>query len=73
MEIFVYRKDSDHIDEGFMPEKLTELLANDENLVWIDMEKPNDDENRVLSKVFNFHPLTIEDAIDWKLLEEKIL
>jgi Mg2+ and Co2+ transporter CorA len=56
-----------------MPEKLTELLANDENLVWIDMEKPNDDENRVLSKVFNFHPLTIEDAIDWKLLEEKIL
>jgi magnesium transporter len=64
MEIFVYRKDSDRIDEGFAPNKLKELLADDENLVWIDMAQPGDDENRLLAEVFKFHPLTIEDAVE---------
>jgi magnesium transporter len=64
MDIFVYRKNSDHIDEGFAPEKLPELLANADNLVWIDMEKPTEADNRTLAEVFRFHPLTIEDAIE---------
>ena len=64
MEIFVYHKGADHIDEGFPVEKLPELLADKESLVWIDMEQPNEKDNRLLSDVFHFHPLTIEDAIE---------
>ncbi len=64
MEIFVYHKGADHIDEGFPVEKLPELLADKESLVWIDMEQPNEKDNELLSDVFHFHPLTIEDAIE---------
>jgi magnesium transporter len=64
MEIFVYHKGADHIDEGFPVDKLPELLADKESLVWIDMEQPNEKDNRLLSDVFHFHPLTIEDAIE---------
>ncbi len=64
MEIFVYHKGADHIDEGFPVDKLPELLADKESLVWIDMEQPGEKDNRLLSDVFHFHPLTIEDAIE---------
>lgn len=64
MEIFVYQNGLEHINEGFAPDELPELLANEENLVWIDMEAPTEDENRILADVFHFHPLTIEDAIE---------
>jgi magnesium transporter len=64
MEIFVYHNGADHIDEGFSVEKLPELLANKDNLIWVDIEKPDEKHNKILSDVFHFHPLTIEDAIE---------
>jgi len=63
MEIFVYKKGSDHIDEGFKASQLTELLSDPNNLVWLDLEAPNDADTRILSEVFHFHPLTIEDSV----------
>jgi magnesium transporter len=63
MEIFVYQKGADHIDEGFQAEKLPELVANPENLVWVDMESPSKGDENILADVFHFHPLTIEDAV----------
>lgn len=63
MEIFVYRKGDNHVEEGFPPENLPELLADSENLVWVDLEMPTRDEEKILTDVFNFHPLTIEDAV----------
>jgi len=63
MEIIVYRRGTNHIDEGFSSEDLPELLANPENLIWVDMEAPTEAENKILADVFNFHPLTIEDAV----------
>ncbi|CAN5816434.1 magnesium/cobalt transporter CorA [soil metagenome] len=64
MEIFVYHKGADYIDEGFPVERLPELLADKESLVWVDIEKPDEKDNKILSDVFHFHPLTIEDAIE---------
>ncbi len=64
MEIFVYHKGADHVDEGFPVEKLSELLADKESLIWVDIEKPDEKDNKILSEVFHFHPLTIEDAIE---------
>lgn len=63
MEIFVYKKGADHVEEGFSIEKLPELLADSENLIWVDMEEPTDRDEKVLSDIFHFHPLTIEDAV----------
>jgi magnesium transporter len=39
-------------------------LEDKESLVWIDIEKPTDEDNKLLADVFHFHPLTIEDAIE---------
>ncbi|MGI8638437.1 MAG: magnesium/cobalt transporter CorA [Pyrinomonadaceae bacterium] len=64
MEIFVYHNGANHIDEGFPIEKLPELLADKESLVWVDIEKPDEKDNKILSDIFHFHPLTIEDAIE---------
>lgn len=64
MEIFVYRKGAGHVEEGFPLDHLPGLLADKNNLVWVDLEKPSDDDNKILSGVFNFHPLTIEDAVE---------
>ena len=62
MEIFVYQKGENHVEEGFPAEKLSELIANPDNLVWVDMESPTEAGGKVLADVFHFHPLTIEDA-----------
>lgn len=64
MEIFVYHNGGDHVDEGFSADKLPELLSNKESLIWIDIEQPTKKDNRILSDVFHFHPLTIEDAVE---------
>jgi phosphatidylglycerophosphatase A len=64
MEIFVYRNGAEKIDESFSRENLPELLADKENLVWVDLEQPTAADNKILSDIFHFHPLTIEDAIE---------
>ncbi len=63
MEIFVYQQGGDFVEEGFSREKLPELLRNPDNLIWVDMEAPNKEDEKVLSDIFHFHPLTIEDAV----------
>lgn len=63
MEIFVYQNGSDFVEEGFPPTRLTELLANPDNLIWVDMEEPTKEDEKILADVFHFHPLTIEDAV----------
>jgi len=62
MEILVYRKGNPKIEEGFTAEDLPELLKEQSAVVWVDMEKPNETDERVLLDVFHFHPLTVEDC-----------
>src|SRR6266480_5511981 len=62
MEIFVYREDSSEVEEGFTVEQLPELLKHDKAVIWVDMEAPSLDDDRVLLDVFHFHPLTVEDC-----------
>jgi magnesium transporter len=62
MEIFLYRHNADHIEEGFTVEQLPDLLADETNVVWVDMEEPTTADEQVLLNVFNFHPLTVEDC-----------
>ena len=62
MEIFVYRDGADAVEEGFTAVDLPTLLADKNNLIWVDMEAPTAENEKILSEVFDFHPLTIEDA-----------
>ena len=68
MEIFVYRKDAQCVEEGFSRDELPGLLADTTNVVWVDLqgETPEQVEEAkdVLLNVFGFHKLTIEDCIE---------
>ena len=68
MEIFVYRKDSDKVEEGFTADDLPGLLAEKDSVIWVDLlgEKPEQVEQarQLLLGVFHFHPLTVEDCIE---------
>lgn len=44
-------------------EALAGLRADPEVTLWLDLESPSDQESKVLSEVFHFHPLAIEDAL----------
>lgn len=42
---------------------IREAVANPENLVWIDLLIAKPEDGRILTSVFDFHPLAVEDAI----------
>jgi hypothetical protein len=71
MEIFVYRKGAEKVEEGFTREDLPELLADKSNVVWVDflgeavpqIELASD----ILLNDFKFHPLTIEDCVETRI------
>jgi magnesium transporter len=62
MDIFVHRPGSNRVEEGFTVEQLPELLKDESLTIWVDMEKPTDEDDRILLDVFRFHPLSVEDC-----------
>ena len=62
MEILVYRRGDHKVSEGFTVEQLPELLQDQANVIWVDMESPTAADEQVLLDVFHFHPLTVEDC-----------
>ncbi|MEP6788828.1 MAG: magnesium/cobalt transporter CorA [Acidobacteriota bacterium] len=68
MEIFCYRKGAEKVEEGFSRDDLPALLADETNLVWVDLRGDSDEEveiaKDVLGNVFKFHYLTIEDCLE---------
>lgn len=68
MEIILYRKGAESIETDFTFEQLPELLADKSNVVWVDLlgETPEQLAQAVdiLTNVFHFHHLTIEDAVE---------
>ena len=67
-EIFVYRQGSNHVEEAFSLDDLPELLANETNVVWVDIR--GEDEGNLpqikdlLLNVFQFHYLSVEDCLE---------
>lgn len=68
MQIFVYRKDAELIEENFTRHDLPELLSDKNNVVWLDFNADNEafvkEAEDVLLNIFKFHYLTIEDCLE---------
>lgn len=62
MEILVYRRGEQKIEEGVTVDQLPELLKERSTVIWVDMDSPTEADERVLLDVFKFHPLTVEDC-----------
>lgn len=43
--------------------ELPELLSDEENLIWVDLYNPTDKEAGILTDIFTFHPLAVEDCL----------
>ena len=62
IEIFTFSKENGlrrTTDIGALPD----LLKEETESVWVDLESPTEEESQILSSLFNFHPLAIEDCI----------
>ena len=46
-------------DPGYIPA----ILSAKETILWVDFDNPTETEVRLLSDIFNFHPLAIEDCL----------
>lgn len=44
-------------------EEYKQALESDENLLWLDIEKPSDDDIDILLNIFQLHSLTVEDCL----------
>ena len=62
MEILVYRHGQQKVEEGLTVDQLPALLDDPSVVIWVDMESPTEEDERVLLDVFHFHPLTVEDC-----------
>src|ERR1700712_2112665 len=68
MEIFVLNNGGERVDESFTREDLPSLIADETNVVWVDLRGDSDEElktaEEILFNVFKFHHLTIEDCLE---------
>lgn len=44
-------------------DEVSELIKDKENLVWIDLNSPKEEELNKVAEEFNFHPLAVEDVM----------
>ncbi|MBP9665288.1 MAG: magnesium/cobalt transporter CorA, partial [Pyrinomonadaceae bacterium] len=68
MEVFLYRKGAEKVEEGISRDDLPALLADETNVVWVDLQGETaeqlEEAKDVLLNVFGFHYLTVEDCIE---------
>ena len=66
MEIFAYKKGESSVQRNISAEELSELLADEKCLVWVDLDVRNSadlkEAEKLYKDVFNLHHLTIEDC-----------
>ena len=67
-EIFVYRQGAEKVDEGFAVEEIAGLIADRNNVVWVDLrgedKQDHDAIKDLLLNTFRFHYLTVEDCLE---------
>src|SRR6266545_418956 len=51
-----------HFRELDDPAVISNLLADEQHLLWLDLTAPSDDELRLIAEEFSLHPLAVEDA-----------
>jgi magnesium transporter len=50
-------------EEGFDPERISDLLEEPDAMIWLDLEDPSERDLRMLQKEFSLHPLAVEDTV----------
>jgi magnesium transporter len=60
LRILAFDKDGHReIDD---PDRISDLIAEEDTVVWADVHAPRDEDLQMLQREFNLHPLAVEDA-----------
>jgi len=51
------------VEEGFDVDRVSELLAQDGTVVWLDLERPGPQDLQTITEELGLHPLAVEDAM----------
>ena len=60
--MYWYDKKTSQLRSDVLPEELTGLLKNPHGLLWADLAQPTEEDLSLLTTVFGFSPLTVEDC-----------
>jgi magnesium transporter len=59
----IYRRPDGAVEQDLEPARLREVAQSGEGLLWVDIDSTNMHQHALLEKVFEFHPLAIEDTL----------
>jgi len=59
----VYRRPDGGLEQELAPVRLREIVQSGEGELWVDIDSTNMHQHALLEKVFDFHPLAIEDTL----------
>jgi len=61
--ISLYRRPDGTLEQDISPTRIREILQSGEGALWVDIDSTNMHQHALLEKVFQFHPLSIEDTL----------
>jgi magnesium transporter len=59
----IYRRPDGTLEQDVAPPRLREILQAGEGELWVDIDSTNMHQHALLEKVFEFHPLAVEDTL----------
>src|SRR5256885_15646193 len=59
----IYRRSDGGVEQGLSPARLREILRSGEGELWVDVDSNDLHQHALLEKVFDFHPLAVEDTL----------
>src|SRR6266702_1436903 len=59
----LYRRPDGTLEQDISPSRMREILHSGEGELWVDIDSTNMHQHALLEKVFEFHPLSIEDTL----------
>jgi magnesium transporter len=60
----IYRRPDGTLEQDVSPARIREILQAGEGELWVDIDSTNMHQHALLEKVFEFHPLSIEDTLN---------
>jgi len=59
----IYRRPDGGVERGLSPSRLREIVRAGEGELWVDVDSNDLHQHALLEKVFEFHPLAVEDTL----------
>lgn len=60
----MFCKEKKEIITSIQKDEIKDILKNEDNLVWVEIENPTKDDLEFAKDIFSLHPLTVEDCVN---------